>query len=48
MNKSKSVGAPTGMAVAGIVCSIITLAISLILLFTCYASWCAACSILSW
>ena len=38
--KSDAVGMPSGMAVAGIVCSIIALAISVLLLFTCWLPLC--------
>jgi len=45
MKKQKTVGASTGMAVAGMVCSIITLAINIILIFACYVPlWCTVSS----
>jgi len=48
MKKQKEAGFPTGMAVAGMVCSIITLAINLILIFACYLPlWCWGNSIVS-
>ena len=47
MKTLKASGAPTGMAVAGIVCSIIALAISIICIFTCYIPWFCAASSLS-
>ena len=43
MKKQKEVGASTGMAVAGIVCSIITLAINVLLTVFCWVPlWCTA------
>jgi len=40
--KQKDAGFSTGMATAGIVCSIISLAISVILLLTCWLPLCGA------
>ena len=49
MKKQKAVGAPTGMALAGMVCSIITLAINIILIFACYVPlWCTVSNLTYW
>ena len=45
--RQKEAGYPTGMAVAGMICSIITLALNVILVFACYVPlWCYANSLI--
>jgi len=45
--KQSEAGFPTGMAVAGMVCSIITLALSIVVSILCTATLCAASNLIS-